>query len=109
MDRLEIANRQPDGEPVEAACCNNCGCPLMGKWWSQCGQRVSSPDPTWHELLHEVTHEFLHIDGKIFRTLRLLFLQPGELTAEYLRGRRARYISVLRLYLTMSVAYFLIA
>jgi hypothetical protein len=63
-------------------------------------------DPTWHDLLHDTLHEFLHVDGKIFRTLRKLFFQPGELTVEHIRGRRARYIGALRLYLTMSLVFF---
>jgi hypothetical protein len=77
-------------------------------WCSKCGQKQSDLDPTWHDLLHESIHEFLHLDGKIFRTARTLFLEPGELTAEFLRGRRARYIGALRLYLTFSVLFFVL-
>jgi len=51
-------------------------------------------------------HEFLHFDGKIFLTLKLLVTKPGELTLDYLRGRRARYVSPVRLYLAISVVYF---
>ncbi len=46
-------------------------------------------------------------DGKIPQTLLLLVRRPGALTAEFLAGRRARYLRPLRLYLTMSVAFFL--
>jgi len=48
----------------------------------------------------------LHVDGKIFCTLRKLFGSPGFLTREYFDGRRARWISPIRLYLTFSVIYF---
>jgi hypothetical protein len=65
-----------------------------------------SPDPTWHDLVHDAIHEFLHLDSKIFATARRLFLQPGALTAEVIRGRRVRYIGALRLYLTMSLIFF---
>jgi hypothetical protein len=34
---------------------------------------------------------------------------PGRLTREYLEGHRARYISPVRLYLTASLVYFLVA
>src|SRR4029453_9696672 len=40
-------------------------------------------------------------------TLRLLFTRPGQLTAEMLAGRRARYIPPVRLYLVASVVFFL--
>jgi len=63
-------------------------------------------EPTVHDLVHDGVHEFLHLDGKIFQTLKLLVTKPGALTREYLAGRRARYISPLRLYLTFSVLYF---
>jgi len=93
-------------DPEPGAICANCGTPLAGSWCSHCGQPYGSNDPTWHELVHDTLHEFLHLDGKIFTTLRRLFLEPGELTAEHIRGRRARYIGALRLYLTMSLVFF---
>lgn len=36
-------------------------------------------------------------------------LHPGRLTLEYLQGRRARYLSPVRVYLAVSVVYFVIA
>jgi len=51
-------------------------------------------------------HEILHLDGRIFSSLRKLLLSPGFLTLEYFKGRRARWISPLRLYLTFSVLCF---
>jgi uncharacterized protein DUF3667 len=59
-----------------------------------------------HDLFHDVAHEFLHVDSKIFRTVKLLLLRPGFLTREYFEGRRVRYVSPLRLYLVFSVIYF---
>jgi hypothetical protein len=105
-----IAPRPPESArtPASGTRCANCDAVLDGAWCSKCGQKGSSLDPTWYDLLHDSTHEFLHLDGKIFRTARKLFLEPGELTAEFLRGRRARYIGALRLYLTFSVIFFLL-
>jgi len=96
-------------EAIVGTRCTNCDAPLSGRWCSQCGQKWSPLDPTWHDVFHETIHEFLHLDGKIVCTLRLLFLKPGELTAEYFRGRRARYIGPLRLYLTTSLLFFVLA
>ena len=58
-----------------------------------------------HEFVHELTHETLHVDGRIFQSMRRL-LSPGFLTREYIQGRRARWISPIRLYLIFSVAFF---
>lgn len=62
-----------------------------------------------HDFAHEATHEFLHLDGKIINTVKLLVLKPGELTREFVAGRRARYISPLRVYLTFSLLFFFLA
>ncbi len=39
----------------------------------------------------------------------MLVVKPGELTLEFVRGHRARFISPVRLYLTCSVLYFALA
>lgn len=88
--------------------CLNCGAALGGDWCAHCGQRVRPVDPAWGEIVREAADEFLHVDGRAARTLRLLVTRPGELTAELLRGRRAPYVSPLRLYLTASLVYFLL-
>lgn len=89
--------------------CLNCDAPLQGVWCHNCGQKASSADLTVHDVAHEAMHEFLHLDGKILQTLKLLVVKPGELTREFIAGRRARYISPLRLYLTFSVLFFTLA
>lgn len=48
----------------------------------------------------------LHVDGRIVQSIRRLLLSPGFLTREYLQGRRARWISPIRLYLIFSVVFF---
>jgi hypothetical protein len=89
--------------------CLNCGAPLNGHFCSSCGQRVVPPNPTMRELAGEAFAEFSGWDGKVAETARLLLRKPGALTCEYLAGRRARYIQPVRLYLTFSVLFFLLA
>jgi hypothetical protein len=89
--------------------CANCGTPLAGPYCGSCGQKTAPPNPTIGDFLHELSHELLHVDGKIFRSLRLLVAAPGALTREQFEGRRVRYISPIRLYLTFSVVYFAVA
>ena len=89
--------------------CPNCGTDLQGRFCYWCGQKATSTQVGLHDFVHEATHEFLHLDGKILRTVKLLVLRPGQLTKEFLEGRRARYISPLRVYLTLSVLFFALA
>ena len=86
--------------------CGNCGAELGGPFCQFCGQKATGPEVSLHDFFHEAFHEFAHVDGKIVQTLRLLLTKPGLLTKEFLSGRRARYISPLRVYLVCSVVFF---
>src|SRR5215510_13984766 len=88
--------------------CRNCGVELRGEFCFACGQRASSTHLGLHEIFHEVTHEFLHLDGKVVQTMKVLATAPGRLTRDLVEGRRARYITPLRLYLTTSVLFFVL-
>jgi hypothetical protein len=73
-----------------------------------CGQRAVPPNPTVRELAGDAWQEMTGYDGRIMATIRGL-LRPGFLTREYIAGRRAHYLPPLRIYLIVSVVYFLIA
>jgi hypothetical protein len=86
--------------------CLNCGAELRGPFCQACGQKAASVHLGFAHVLHEVTHEFLHLDGKIFTTLKVLITRPGQLTKELVEGHRARFVTPLRLYLTFSILFF---
>lgn len=88
--------------------CLNCGAALHGSFCSACGQRSVPSDPTVAEVAGDAWQELSGYDGRIAATIRGL-LRPGYLTREYVAGRRARYLSPVRLYLIVSVIYFLAA
>ena len=88
--------------------CLNCGAPLHGAFCAACGQRAVPPNPTVRELAGDAWHELSGYDGRIMSTIRGL-ARPGFLTREYLEGRRAHYLPPLRVYLIVSVVYFLVA
>ncbi|HEX4618103.1 MAG TPA: DUF3667 domain-containing protein [Steroidobacteraceae bacterium] len=60
----------------------------------------------WH-FLHAATEDLTHADSRLWATLRALLFKPGFLTREFLDGRRARYLPPVRLYLVLSVIFFL--
>jgi hypothetical protein len=98
-----------DGRTEWASVCLNCAAPLDGHFCSRCGQRALPPHPTVRELAGDAYTELVGWDGKFAETVRTLFRRPGELTRVLLEGRRARYISPVRLYLLCSLVYFLVA
>lgn len=95
--------------PDKSGRCLNCDAELSGPFCAQCGQRDVPPYPSVRELAIDAVSEFSGWDGRLLATTRALLLRPGSLTLEFLEGRRARYISPLRLYLSASVIYFLLS
>jgi hypothetical protein len=89
--------------------CRNCQTELAGTYCRNCGQKDVDLERPLGRLASEVLKETLDIDGRAYRTLRTLLLQPGVLTREYLAGKRRSYTPPLRLYLVISVAFFVLA
>ena len=97
--------------PLAAApvLCENCGAPVAGRYCGACGQRLEAPvQSLWH-FTRLATEDLTHADSRLWHTLRALLFKPGHLTREFLSGRRARYLPPVRLYLVLSVAFFLVA
>ncbi len=87
------------------AVCLNCGSGLVGDYCHACGQQAHvhrTIAAWWHDLAHGV----LHLDGKIWRTLPLLAIRPGELTRRYVDGERAKFVSPLALFLFATFLMF---
>jgi hypothetical protein len=88
------------------ATCDNCGSVLFGPYCHACGQRAGVHARSVGALIEDAWHSLMHVDGRLWQTLRLLLLRPGELSREFFRGRRARYIPPFRLYLVLSLLFF---
>ena len=78
--------------------CQNCSAALIGAHCHACGQK-SRIHRTLRAFAHDFMHSVLHFDGKIWRTLPLLFWRPGDLTRRYVHGERAKFVSPLALFL----------
>jgi hypothetical protein len=93
--------------PATLTPCTNCGAEKAGVFCAQCGER----QPGHHDLsvkhfAHDVVHELVHLDSKLFTTLRDLVTKPGFLPQEYFAGRKSRYIPPLRLFLVLFALQF---
>lgn len=86
-----------DGHTHEASCLN-CGTALIGSHCHACGQ-AAHVHKTIGAFFHDLLHGVFHFEGKIWRTVPLLAWQPGQLTREYIDGRRASYVSPIALFL----------
>ena len=89
--------------------CLNCGEVLTGQHCSHCGQRARVQVISLWGLVKDFLGDVFDWDSRVWRTLRPLAFRPGLVTQEYLRGRRAHYTPPFRMYLILSVIFFLIA
>ena len=89
--------------------CRNCHAPFDSAYCPDCGQKDIDLKRSMTDLVRELVKETFEIDGRAYRTVKTLFLQPGTLTAEFLAGRRRVYTPPLRLYIVVSVSFFVIA
>lgn len=89
------------------AACENCGSVLQGSYCHVCGQHAHSPLHNFAHAVEEVFESFWHLDGRIFRTVRDLFV-PGRVAGGYLAGHRVRYVAPLRLFVIVSLLTFFV-
>ena len=78
--------------------CLNCQTPLQGEFCHTCGQ-AAHIHKTLMSIVHDVLHGVFHFEGKIYRTIPMLFWKPGSLTRRYIDGERVRFVSPLALFL----------
>ncbi len=89
--------------------CANCGAAVTsGAYCSACGQRVGHHSLSLKEFLGEAAEVLTHADSRLSLTLVPLLFRPGFLTQQFLRGRRASYLPPFRLYIVLSVLFFLV-
>ena len=98
----------PDPPPPQTLVCANCHADLGGEYCAACGQRN---EPHIHTVAHfagEAFESISHADSRLWRTLWYLLARPGFLTREFFAGRRVTYLPPFRLYLVLSVIFFLV-
>jgi predicted nucleic acid-binding protein len=93
--------------PFKLTECPSCGASRQGRYCTACGEKFLSHDDfeLKHYLVEHLADECLHVDGKLPRTLRLLFTQPGALAVNYVAGRRQRFVGPLRLYVVLFLLH----
>src|SRR6195256_653627 len=101
--------RKPKKETEPLTHCENCGEELRGRYCSKCGQAAVSYHRSFRHVVIDVLDSFLNWDSKFIQSLGLLLWKPGWLTNQFLEGKRVRFVHPLRLYLLVSIAFFLCA
>lgn len=89
--------------------CGNCGSPLLGQYCYACGQPITGMVRHFTTIVGDFTDTVLNWDARLPRTLVPLLARPGFLTREYFAGRRVRYVSPVRLFVTLAIVTFFVA
>ncbi|MGB0953222.1 MAG: DUF3667 domain-containing protein [Planctomycetota bacterium] len=88
--------------------CPNCTAVATHQFCPQCGQATKGLRASFRALIADFFTVWFGAEAKSWRSLKMLFRRPGQLTLEYQEGRRARYVAPLRLYLFLSIVLFLV-
>jgi len=88
--------------------CLNCGTPLKGPYCHACGQKADDFRRPWFILSGEVLSQFIEWDGRIARSIPPFLFAPGQLTIAFMQGRRGRFVTPVRLYVVVTVFFFLV-
>lgn len=102
LERFNRSTKHLVSEP-----CRNCYTEYIGNYCSNCGQEAHTGAPTAAAFIYEFLTRNVFERGKLHRTLWHLVRYPGGLTIDFLEGRRQRFIRPVRLYIGLSVLYFL--
>ena len=107
----ELANQQGKNNKDQNAeshkDCANCGATLTGAFCQNCGQSAHIHRSLLH-MIEEVLHGILHFDTKSWRTIPALLFKPGQLTKQYIDGKRTSFVSPLALFLFLIFLMFFI-
>ncbi len=89
-------------------------CPSCSAWsetafCSRCGEkRPSRHDLSIRHLLSHAAETLFHWDSRLLRSFRLLFSQPGLLSADYVAGKRRPYAHPVQVFFVANLLYFLL-
>jgi hypothetical protein len=93
---------------MNTATCPNCKHTRDGPYCSACGQNNRDYRRALPPMVMELLREAFELDGRIARSLKLLFFRPGALSEAFSANRRAHFVSPVRLYIFASLAFFFV-
>jgi hypothetical protein len=88
--------------------CLNCGAELQGHFCHVCGQENLEIKEGFGHMMGHAISDYFHFDQQFFQTLKPLLFKPGFLTKEYMAGRRVHYLHPVKMYIFISVVFFLL-
>ncbi|WP_423809726.1 DUF3667 domain-containing protein [Polaribacter atrinae] len=107
---MKLATSKKNRIIIKDPACLNCGHPFSGqeKFCPDCGQENKGNRITFYSFIHQLFSGLFSFDTKLWKTLIPLLIKPGEVSKNYIAGKRQCYSNPFQFYLTVSVVFFLI-
>jgi hypothetical protein len=89
--------------------CKSCGNNHQENYCPACGEKAFNPKQlSVNHFIEDSFESFIHFDTKFFRTIKTLISKPGQLSVDYVEGRRIKYMKPIQLFLVVNLIYFII-
>lgn len=103
-----LAEAGPDPSPLDhGTVCLACGGTSTGPYCPWCGQRNDDLRRSSFVLAKDFFKDTFGFDSRMWRTLGLLAVKPGDVPKDYAHGKRSRFTPPVRLFLVVSFLFFL--
>lgn len=88
--------------------CKNCGSAFQGKFCFRCGEKVVDvADRSFAKMAESLLNAFTFLEGKFWRSFKLMITQPGRLSHNIRNGIQVPYMKLVGLFFVANFFYFL--
>ncbi len=94
-------------EPNENQRCLNCQAELVGKFCHVCGQKMVEPsEQTFKYFIFQFFGSAFFLENNFLKNLWTLLSRPGQLSLDFMEGKRKRWMPPFSLFLLINLFYF---
>lgn len=87
--------------------CSNCNESLHGDFCSFCGQRNNTKRISTKQIATDIFNNLFNVDSPLWATLRMTIKAPGQLSRDYITGKRKCYFHPVRYFIIAMALYYL--
>lgn len=107
-NQLEKDQFLDENNSQNLVCCKNCETEFTGNFCPECRQSVREMEKPILSLMQDIISLIGTFDIRLFKTLVAVCFKPGEISLNYLEGKRMKYLPPIKFYATISFMFFLL-
>lgn len=88
--------------------CKNCSNDFTGEYCNTCGQKTGGRI-TIKSIGREIVEDIFNVDRGLIYTVKQLWINPGETSADYIEGKRKNYYGPIKYLILWSAIFFAIS